>query len=297
MGFAFRLDETKKTKKTGKKKGTSKNLKLARTQPSRTRAKRNAKLYNALKTFNETKLIPTIEYTDSNPQAIQPGSTTFWWGGVLGPETIPAVPWTGTWNPLGGIGTIQGNTATQRDGNYIYLNKTHATFQIDMNARDVENSSVHEFRVILFKTRRGTNPVARYPDPTTQLFLDSLGNPFGHASLGFDGFDIMLHPLNKRQFVIFKDMRFCMTPQMANNVNLEGVNQKYDSFKRMPMNMNHKIKCRIPLPEDPGTFGYPSNYDYFYGMAIYSRSVNAGGVNDANQWKLSTRGTTSWMDS
>lgn len=286
-----RKQQLKKRAMSGRRKTTY----LARTYISRQRQKVNAMIYKGLKKFSETHIIPTQDYDGSLPAAIQPTNNTYWWGGCLGADDPTlTMPWSGGFNFLSGIGTAQGDLSTQRTGNYIYLNKTHMTLQINMNARAVESTTVHEFRVIVFKTRRATNPVARYPEPVRELFLDSIGNPFGHETVTKDGTDIMLQPLNKRQFVIFMDKRFLMTPQMSQNNQVEGINQRYGSFKRIPINFNHKIKCRIPLPPEPGSIGFPSNYDYFYGVVVYARPVDA--FSPANEWTVNARGSTTFMD-
>lgn len=298
MGFVTIVKSKKQQIKSRSKKPTKKKtttLKLARTYISKNRTKVNNMVYNAMKKFSESKIIATAKFTNSNPLNIQPGDTTFWWGGCLGPNNIIDVPWAGDWNALGGISTFQGDRAQERTGNYIYLNKTHLTFQIDMRARNNEECSVQEFRVILFKTRRATSPVAKFPEPVRELFLDEIGNPFGHETVGKTGNDLMLQPLNKRQFVVFMDKRFLLSPQLVNNGQFEGYNSKYASYKRIPMNCFHKIKCRIPLPQDPGQPAFPSNYDYFYGVAIYARPVEP--TTPADTWLVSARGSTTFMDS
>lgn len=284
----------------GQRKNKPKKMKLARTNPSYTRAKVNNMIYNTLKKFSETKTIPVLRYDQEGPLEIQVNNPAFWSGYVLG-GAVPAV-WTGAWNPLSGIATTQGDSSFRRDGNYVYLNKTHLTFQLNMSGEQ-EASTLHEFRMIVFKTRRATNPVGLAPDPSESLFLDELGNPFGHATttgLGTPAeypVDLMCQPLNKRQFVIYQDKKFVLTPQQSIPISTEtatGFNSKYGSYKRISLNLNHKIKCRYPEPAIPATPVEPSNYDFRYGIVFYARPINRS--SRANDWDVNVRGTTTFMD-
>lgn len=274
---------------------------LARLQPSSMRAMVNNQVYKSLKNFSETKYNPVLRYDERGPLPIQLGNQAYWNGFVVG-EALP-VGWTGSWAPLKSIATTQGDTNTQREGAYIYLNKTHLTLQLNMIGEQ-EDSTLHEFRMIVFKTRRATNPVGAEPDPSQTLFLDEIGNPWGHATttgLGVPAeypIDLMVMPLNKRQFYIIQDKKFVLSPQQTIPIGTEiatGFNSKYKSYKRFVMNLNHKIKARYPRPEIPGTdLVEPTNYDFRYGIVIYSRPINRGST--ANDWNVSIRGTTSFMD-
>lgn len=274
--------------------------KLARLQPSATRAAINNQIYNTLKKFSETKIIPVTRYDNQGPLPIQVGNVSYWNGFVLG-RAVPST-WTGAWNVLNGIATQQGDTNFRRDGNYIYLNKTHVTFQLNMTGEQ-EASTLHEFRMIVFKTRRATNPIGLAPDPSESLFIDELGNPFGHATTtGFGTpaeypVDLMVQPLNKRQFYILQDKKFVLSPQQTIPTGTEtatGFNSKYQSYKRFALDLNHKIKCRVPEPAIPTTPVEPTNYDFAYGVVFYSRPINR--VSPADDWDISVRGTTTFMD-
>lgn len=277
----------------GKKKRTtrgSKDMKLARLEPSATRAKVNNMIYNQLQKFSESKILPLTKYDESLPTPIQTLALAYWKGFVLGSAPPPA--WSSTFNPLSGMACTQGDTSQDRNGNYVYLNRTHLTMEIDMSSA-IETNVPHEFRVVMFKARRATDPASISKNPATSLFLSQIGSPEGHETPGINGTDLMCQPLNKRDWVIFHDKRFMMSPPStfpATGDTSTGYTGKYPVFKRIVFNMPHKIKARYPPGTNPSE---PINYDYRYGICVFARAI--GKDQNARNWEVNIRGSTSFM--
>lgn len=264
----------------------------ARYNPSLTRNVVNRMIYNQMSKFSESKLLPLTRYNESGPLPIQLGALAYFKAFVLG-DNVPAT-WSGSFQTLQGISCIQGDLSTQRTGNYVYLNKTHMTVEIDMG-NNIENNVVHEFRAILFKERRATDPVGVSKNPANSLFIDEIGGPIGHETSGINGTDLMSQPLNKRDWVIMYDKKFLLSPSQTIptfEYQAAGYSGKYPVFKRIVFNMPHKIKARYP-PEG-ANLTEPVNYDYRYGVLIYARAI--GKDQGAGNWEVSVRGTTSFMD-
>lgn len=264
----------------------------ARYNPSVSRNVVNRMIYNQLSKFSESKILPLRKYNESAPLPIQIGAQAYFKAFVLG-ENIPA-NWSGSFETLSGIACIQGDLSTQRQGNYVYLNKTHLTMEIDMSS-NIETNVPHEFRVIMFKERRATDPAGFTKNPAVSLFLSQIGAPEGHETGGINGTDLMCQPLNKRDWVIMRDQRFLLSPPQTIPESIEtaaGYSGKYPVFKRMVFNMPHKIKARYP-PEG-ATLTEPVNYDFRYGIIVYARAI--GKDQRAQNWEVNIRGATSFMD-
>lgn len=267
--------------------------KQARYNPSITRNIVNRMIYNQMSKFSESKILPLTKYDESPPGAIQLGALAYFKGFVLGNAAPPA--WSSTFNPLSGVATVQGDTSQDRIGNSIYLNRTHLTMEIDMSG-GIESNVPHEFRVVMFKARRATDPASISKNPATSLFLSQIGGPEGHETSGINGTDLMCQPLNKRDWVIFKDQRFLLSPPSTfpeQPDSATGYTGKYPVFKRIIFNMPHKIKCRYA--PTGGSFSEPTNYDYRYGILVYARAI--GKDASASKWEVNIRGATSFMDS
>lgn len=284
----------KQTLKIRSKKSYSSSKKLARLQPSLKRYVKNKSVYSAMKTFAESRMISCSRYNELAPLSCQGAGNflyAYWNGFVLG-DLIPT-GWGAGWNTLSGISTTRGDDPTQRQGAYMYLNKTHITMDIEMLGNPQGEYPIQEFRVILFK-ERSTIPTGDNPSPQSRLFLNEVGQPFGHTTsvLSHTPRDLMIQPLNKRQFVVLKDIKFKLRD---GGWNADGKGD-LKSHKRIILNLPHNIKARYAYLVDGLTPTEPTNYNYRYGIIVYSRVIGAP-AQSADRHRVSLRGATSAMDS
>lgn len=240
----------------------------------------------------ETKLLALNRQNNLLPGPIHAGSKCFYKAFVIG--TKPA-SWTGTYTNLGGVeipkvsATTPANQ-TVRDGNYVYMKKTHISLNIDMMNTGGTNQPPTQFRVVVAKSKRGNTPAGYTIDPTTSLFLNEGGTHFGHSSASADGTDIMLQPLNKRDFFIKSDRKMIMSMPMDSAV--AGYTGKYACTADRFYNLGYYKKTRY---EDSGTFAdLPSDLDTNYFIIVYARSIEK--AQSANDWEVNLRGTTTFSD-
>jgi len=277
--------------KSSKKTYTSKKNLPARLQPSLTRYITNKAIYAVQKKYSESKLIPLTRVNEEAPTKCQTSgafSYGYWNGFVLG-DSIPT-GWATGWTTLSGLATIPGDLSNNRQGNYMYLNKTHFTMDIEMLGTPQGEFPIQEFRVVIFK-ERSTMPTGINQNPQQYLFLDELGRDSGHTTQvpGKTPRDLMVQPLNKRYFTILKDMSFKLKD---GGWNADG---RWPSHKRIICDLPHHIKAKYQVPADVETATEPTNYNYRYGIMVYSRVIGAPTQN-ANRHRVSIRGATSATD-
>ena len=249
---------------------------------SKKRFVKNKALSAMASKMSETKLIPCQAFEEIVPKPIQTGAIAYYSSYIM--TSLPT-GWDGQFNQLGGIGTIQGLESDDRIGDYIYLKKTHLNFQIDVNETNSYTSPI-EFRFIVAKARTGVLPVGYTYTPSTTLFLNQVGMPIGHGTTGIKGTDLMLQPINRRDWTVFKDMKFTLTsPDTSGG----GMNYFYPSRKNVLLNLPYYGKCRVNK-----TTGLPEDLDTHYIIMIYASSI--GKDRSASDWEVSTRGTTSFTD-
>lgn len=240
-------------------------------------------LSKVLNSIAETKLLAVNQVIRQSPEAIQAGAYATMYRMCTGDN--PSA-WSGTWKDLGGIAIPQGDGGGQRDGKYVYLQKTHLSVNIDMqfNAEVVPPT---EFRVIVGKLKRQDSPTGFTRDPASTLFLNNTGDAVGHVASGFEGPDLMLQPLNKRFFYIKSDRKFVLSPALATTGG--GYSGKYPTMKNMVFNLGYYKKTLY------SNSNLPMDLDYSWFIIIYARSINSHSV-AANGYEVNVRGTTSFKD-
>lgn len=232
----------------------------------------------------ETKLVQLTKYDELAPAAIQLGALAHMVNFVTGP--VPTA-WTG-FTPLGGMVFPQGTDSNNRIGNYIYLRKSHLNLEIDTKQVASEEAALPtEFRVIVYRARRAVYPAGTTKDPAQSLFLDEVGNDFGHASSGTNGTDIMLQPVNRRLFTVAKDMKFCLSNPLS-TANATGYSGHYPCMKRMIIPLPFYKKAHFEGTDSP------EDVDFHWAVSIYARSLDKD--QKADNWEVNTRGNTQFSD-
>lgn len=276
-----------KKKKTYRKRTFKKVGSLpARLRGNRTKYYINKQVSRAMHKMSETKLIGLSAQNETPPVAIQAGAQATFIGYILGTTNAGisgAIP-------VDGVTMSQGTLATQRIGNYIYFKKTHMTLRIEMNAGT--NAPPIQFRFIVAKLRRYNNPSGVTPAFDTAGFMDENGNNFGHQTSGKTGLDLMMQPLNKRSWVIYKDFKFILQPY--NDLASGGTSIIYNNYpaaKEIMLNLPHFKKAFFN-----GNTSLSSNdVDTRYIVIMYAHTLGRSGV-IANSYDCSIRGTTSYTD-
>lgn len=235
----------------------------------------------------EVKLIPTNVYNELGPGPIAVGAWAYYVGFVL--QSLPT-GWDGSLNNLSGIDVAQGLTGSTRIGNYVYYKKTHLSLQVDMNAL-VYSAPPIEFRFVVLKSRQSVMPAGSTDQPQLTMYLNTVGAQQGYQTPGFNGMDLMQQPLNRRDWVIFRDQKFTLSSPMmtdsdGGNVGYSG---KYPCRKNLHVNLNHWKKTRLSAAN------LPTDYDAHYLIYIFASAI--GKDHTAANWEVSTRGTTSFTDS
>lgn len=260
----------------------------ARFQQSVKRYRKNKKLAGALASLAETKLILVNPVEESPPIPIQTGALCQYKGFVV---DVKPSSWDSNLIELGGIQTALGvNGVAERVGNYVYYKKTHLTLQVDMNFITTPRPPV-EFRCVVLKARQAVMPSGFTDNPQATMFLNQVGSPIGYQTSGVTGMDIMNNPLNKRDWVIYKDFHFNLSHPMRSdsdggNVGYTG---KYANRKTFHLNLPFYKKTRINSSSNK-----PEDLDTHFLVYIFASAI--GKDMGADLWETSLRGTTSYND-
>lgn len=238
----------------------------------------------------ETKLKPLRGLNEAGPSPIQVGANAQVYQFALGATAVSS--WTGTWHYADGIQMSQGSDNNDFTGRYVYFKKSHISVEIDMGRLAQFNDKPPiEFRFIMAKIRRANTPAGITPNPATTLFLDEAGAQFGSQTPGKDGSDLMLQPLNKRDYSIYCDKKFILSSPRGPD-NSTGYTGHYPCFKRFYLDCPMYKKTR--MSEIQNNVFVPEDLGYRYFVVIYARSLDKD--TPADNWELNMRGTTSYSD-
>jgi len=238
-----------------------------------------------LNSLGETKLRPCDDLSEVAPVPIQVGAQAQFFACNMGPSSL----FTNS-KRLQGIQISQGTAFNERIGNYIYYKKTHLTMRIEMNAKS-SNPPI-QFRLIMYKVRRAVTPSGITPVFSSSGYLNTNGDSFGHASTGITGLDLIMQPLNKRDWVIYKDTKFILQPY--NDQEGTGpalVYNHYPAYKQFQFNMPYYKKAHFP----GNSAITPDDLNFSYGIVVYAHTLGRSGF-IPDSWEVTTRGTTSFCD-
>lgn len=281
-----------------RKKLGFKRRKLARTNVNKRRPGLNAKIFKAMRNYGETKLIPTINVSPTGSGnasgapdvrvvggSQQPG---YYYAAILG-GVLP-VNWDANIKQLGGLSIEEGVKNNQRVGDYVWLKKTHLTIQLDMEPV-LENRGPIQFRLIVVKQRMATVPTGLVYHPEASLFLKNDGDSFGYEN-GGNEFQIQNMPINKRNWVCFRDQRFTLSPPQS-AIGDQFFTSMYPIRKNIVINLNHFKKTKYQDAEGANQ-NRPLNYDGRYLVYLFASPM--GSTLSADNWHVNMSGTTSFTD-
>ena len=240
--------------------------------------------------ITENKLIPVNNINESSGIPIQLGAIAYYKGFVIG--GLPG-GWDTNIVDLGGMDIPQGTADGQRIGDSIYLRKTHLSIEIEAQTA-YQQCIPKEFRVVVVKSRQANMPAGATLYPQSTLFLNTAGEQFGYSTGGVNGSDLMLQPINKRNWSVYYDRKFMLSNPVANQigdpvdtpfVNWSG---KYPNQRRIMLNLPYYAKTHY------GAQNRPVDVDPHYLVFVFAKGV--GKDYSADDWEVNIRGTTSYKD-
>jgi hypothetical protein len=278
------------------KRRTRKTANKATQTPARFNASRSQYIVNKAvsKVMNKMSENKLLALTDVNPGAangtpsniVGAGSDprVYAWRAVL--DTVPT-GWDTGLVALQGIRAIQGDSATEHVGNYVYLKKTSVNVQLDMVYNDNATKQL-QFRMIVCKSRQLSLASGTQDFPQTTLFINQIGNRQGYSStssLEMAPFEVMNNPINKRNWVVYRDSKFFLN-------NPTSMQQgKYPSRRNFRLTLPHYKKTKVTTAGEP--LDYDSKYLIFIFATVPGALTNAVLPDD---FRVAIRGTTSYTD-
>jgi len=251
-------------------------------QISRRTFSNRRRMQRVLRPLAETKLTPCEPKTEIQPTPIQLGAQGTFIAFTLGEQAA----FTGA-TIVRGTRIPQGISESQRIGQYVTYKKTHATVRLESNAG--VNAPPIQVRCIMFKARRSSNPAGISPAWDETGFLNVDGTKFGHGTQDITALDLIMQPLNKRQWIIYKDTKFILQPYNSLSTG-DLIYNHYGAAKQMTFNMPHYQKSHFP-----GGALTPDDADLRYTIVYYFHTLGRSGV-VASALEASFRGTTSYTD-
>ena len=274
----------RKRKSLRKRSGTT----IARFASSRFKYRKGRKFSRMARPTTETKLMPINKQDEVSAIPIQLGAQAHYRGFVM--QSVPT-NWDNNLIPLGGIVTQQGSSGVNRIGNYVYFKKTHVTMEVQCEFTTAARPPV-EFRVVVCKAKMSAVPAGQTDLPQSTLFLNQSGEPLGYQTPNVNGSDLMLQPLNKREWVIKSDKKFTLSHPMRTDSDggQVGYSGYYPMKKTFVLNLGYYKKTRINSASNT-----PEDLDCRWLVYVFAASV--GRDFPADSWEVNMRGTTSFTDS
>lgn len=199
----------------------------------------------------------------------------------------------------------QGDGNTERNGNYLYIKKTHLKLEVQMLPTTVKAplqtlNSVTEFRLMIVKANRKYNKLGSSPLPDNSLFLNTQNDQFGINDTGSTTFVNMRQPINKRKWLVYMDKRFTLSPpsKAAEDSAPEAwafnvANPQYPVKKFITLDLPIYKKCHYETGSD-----VPDNVDTQFLMIL--QGVRSNYCQDViaapRDYRLNILGTTSAGD-
>ena len=215
------------------------------------------------------------------------------WTGPIGSTSGP------NYEPLGGYTFPQGTGSNGRIGRYMFLERCNMNMTVSLNSVASRNTQPTQFRVLLYKFKRN-DALGKIGNPNTDLFMSSSGGQLGINTFfdnglapGSASFNLMNAIVNRKNYQIYKDEKFILTPQVTipsgggyAPLSHSGALQKEFQFV-----LNHNEKTAFDAASKP------VDLQYQYAITILSAPMGDLDQLNLNEWRVSIRGTTSALDS
>lgn len=215
------------------------------------------------------------------------------WTGPIGSTTGP------NFNALGGYTFPQGTGSNGRIGRYMFLERCNMNMLISLGAVASRNVQPYEFRVILYKFKRN-DALGKIGNPNSDLFIGSDGASVGvntffdnSATPGSASFVLMNAIVNKKNYQVYKDEKFVLTPQttIPTGGGYVPLSHSGNLQKNFQFILNHNEKTAFDSASKP------IDLQYQYAITILSAPMGDIDQTGLNDWRVSIRGTVSALDS
>jgi len=239
---------------------------------------------------SETKVKALTKLNETSPGPIALAATAYIKNFTMGG---PPSQYT-NFSALQGV-PAPGTGASDFIGKSFYWKHTTLMMRVTTNA--TANPVPMRFRVICYRPRRIASQAGFTTDPTKGLFQDVNGNIVGPGTglgpTGINGTDCMLLNINKRNFDVKSDYQFLLQPPAQNpdpttptRPLVQGV---YPCDKIM----------KFHLPYQRKMFKDPNRADliglgHHWCVSIIADTVTRDST--ANDWEVSVRGATTFLD-
>ncbi len=214
----------------------------------------------ALSQVAETFYNPLAQVNDVAINTVTSGSTQVCFKGMTLGQTVPS--------HLSGYTAIGGMDFSTAVGKYCYLKRGQALMTLETDPNE-SNDSLMYTRMIVFKNKKATTPAGSIYSPNTQLFLQNDGTHLGQNSTAFDGKIAMNAPLNRQNFIIYRDEKATLSHLKS------AYSAKFPCMKKYYINMPFYKKAALD-----SSF-LPTDVDYHYNiLLLVTNQGNEGTPND-----------------
>lgn len=217
------------------------------------------------------------------------------------------------YNPMDLYKFVRGDESTERTGNYMYIRQSTINFEVQMMpiSGTTEETSTFlpqvDFRVLLVKGNRKYDALGKFQDPGSSLFLDSFNTSFGYDNTSFQTYEYMNQPVNKRNWLVYKDAKFTLnTPVVESQIEGEpnSIHNNALSTKKTKQNFRFKLpifkKCHFVNNDLNPEANVPDNCDTQWLLivqACYTNHCYDPSGNGPRNYRVNVLGTTTARDS
>lgn len=241
------------------------------------------------------------------PAGTQPISYFFYNAG-----TTLTQPQNTMFNPMNLFTFPQGDGNNERVGDYMYIRRSHIKLELQMLPQTSTDqlpaqSSVVQFRLMVVKANRKYNRLGISPVAGDSLFLTTENEEFGFGVPGA-GSTATVHanmsqPINKRKWLVYKDMRFTLSAPSqeyqdnsdpADITAINTANPKYPVKKYVSLNLPVYKKTHYDNASN-----HPDSVDTQWLLIIQAVNTNycSDGIGAPRNIALNILGTTSAQNS
>jgi len=188
-----------------------------------------------------------------------------------------------------------------------FSKKTHLKMELQMLPQSIADvralNSTTQFRVMIVKANRALNKLGQSPIPGSSLFIDTQNNKFGFGIPGgistATTFLNFHQPINKRQWLVYKDMTFTLSPPAQEGID----NANPQQFAYNTANSKYPVKkfisCNLPIFKKTHFEGdVPDNVDTQFLIIVQAVRTNYCDetVKPPDNYRLNMCATTSASD-
>ncbi len=246
---------------------------------------------------NKLKALENVYLGKPKSQQATIGGPLYYYASCLG---NPASTWLGpngqqNFQGLDGFQWEQGTGPNERIGRYLFLK--HTTMQLRLNMLTTpSNGSPTQFRIIVFKAKRNSALGSAGGNPSDDLFLNNSGTSIGINTSSIEEsrtFEFMNMLINKRNYSCYMDKKVILQPSLIavqGSAPVVPLATNYPPEATFNLSLKHNSKTAFT------NFDQPQDLNYQYCTMVIAAPYGSTSI-DANDWRISLRGTVSCIDS